>query len=225
MCDLFDLDFGSELGFGLLSDFKTDLSLFSFPEPGTTPEPEPGTTPEPEPKHPEEPEQKIRYVKPKRSKNRISECEYEGCSKLAKFGNRDKIARRCVWHRGNLYDVTVDYCKFSKCRITATWRSPNSLTWEFCTTHKKPGMIDTKTYNCKERGCEGIAYFGFPDTLEREYCREHQKPGMIDVHKKCCKHPECFKPASFHFPHLKPEFCGKHRQRGMVYFRRSQVKS
>jgi hypothetical protein len=125
-------------------------------------------------------------------------------------------------------------CQFEGCTVKRAIFGFEDKKGEFCSKHKKDGMIDLKHSKincCQKEGCiVKNATFGYPDN-KAEFCSKHKKDGMINLDKKnCiegnkeenikhngCKEEECtVKNATFGYPDKDKEYCSKHKKEGMV---------
>jgi len=52
---------------------------------------------------------------------------------------------------------------------------------EFCSEHKRDGMVDLIHKRCGHHGCSRQPSFGVDDSKKPEFCSEHKRDGMIAV--------------------------------------------
>ena len=102
------------------------------------------------------------------------------------------------------------------CSVEATYNYKNQKP-QYCTTHKKDGMIDTKHKKCAADDCSTRPSFNFSDQQIGIFCRLHKKDGMIDVNTKHCCYVDCnLVPAYNYEGTFKGIYCNKHKKDGMV---------
>ena len=61
----------------------------------------------------------------------------------------------------------------------------------YCATHKKEGMINTKTATCIHEGCKKQPSFNYEGQTKALYCTTHKKEGMRDIKHQTCFHDWC----------------------------------
>jgi len=88
----------------------------------------------------------------------------------------------------------------------------------YCTLHKKDGMINVKSKKCKEKNCnKSNPSFNYKNIKLGVYCSEHKKENMIDVINKRCLYENCDKRPSYNYENVKTKiYCVEHKKNGMI---------
>ena len=109
-------------------------------------------------------------------------------------------------------------CRHDGCTKRPTFGVSGSNEREFCSAHKKDGMVNVSSKRCGQSGCARHPHFGIAGSNKRKFCSAHKKDGMVDVGSKRCGHPGCSKRPSFGVAgsSRKKEFCSAHKKDGMV---------
>ena len=94
---------------------------------------------------------------------------------------------------------------------------------QYCSKHKKSGMVNVVSKQCKEDGCSTRSTFG-NEGEKAQYCGKHKKPGMIDLKNKRCKEDGCCKQPNFGNEGEKAQYCGKHKKSGMIDLKNKRCK-
>ena len=78
----------------------------------------------------------------------------------------------------------------SGCLVKATFGQLSSRNREYCSSHKKSGMVDVHHQMCLVAGCTIQARFGFEGRC-RKFCFDHKMPAMMSLdeclRRKCAK--------------------------------------
>ena len=110
----------------------------------------------------------------------------------------------------------------TKCRQAGCAKQPKygvigTKRGEFCSEHKKDGMVDVVNKRCGYPGCTKNPSYGVAGSKKGEFCSEHKRDGMVDVVHKRCAHAGCTKKPSYGVIGTKKgEFCSEHKRDGMV---------
>lgn len=88
------------------------------------------------------------------------------------------------------------------CDKSPSYGFPNGKR-QYCSRHKKEGMIDLKSVKCLD--CDKCAAFGFAGDKAQHYS-QHKKEGMINVKSR--------KDSSFSFPNK--EFCSGQKKDNII---------
>ncbi|CAM9556217.1 unnamed protein product [Ectocarpus sp. 6 AP-2014] len=108
-------------------------------------------------------------------------------------------------------------CGHEDCCKSPVFGVDGSKKREFCSQHKKKGMVDVANKRCRHSTCLKRAKFGFEGSRKREFCFQHKKPGMVSLCNKKCEHKGCFKNARFGVDGSREkEFCFQHKRDDMV---------
>ena len=90
-------------------------------------------------------------------------------------------------------------CVEDKCSIRAVYNIMGERKGVYCSTHKKPDMINVIHKKCIEYGCLTRAQFNFKDKKDGLYCYQHKKADMLDITSKKCIEDGCLTHACFNF--------------------------
>ena len=115
-------------------------------------------------------------------------CKADGCRKRPTFNlEGETIAMYCSEHKEpEMVDVKSKTCKADGCRKRANFNLPGILP-EFCTTHKKNGMLANPRRKCEgstDEDCKESATHGIKEPL---HCEEHAMPDEYDLTEHPCK--------------------------------------
>ena len=118
-------------------------------------------------------------------------CIYEGCKTRPSFNFEGETeGLYCDTHKlTGMIDVKHTRCKFTEknCRTRATFNFPNMYP-DFCSKHKKDGMISEPRKKCIEDQCYSIAIYGI---LIHIHCEEHKQEGEYNLVERKCLNPAC----------------------------------
>ena len=114
-------------------------------------------------------------------------CNQEGCQKIPVYNfEGEKEGKFCVAHKkAEMIDVKNKTCKSKGCRIVARFNLPGMFP-EYCTRHKKDGMILQPRKKCEE--CDSIAQYGI---LTQIHCEAHKKKDEYNLAERTCQNPSC----------------------------------
>ena len=108
-------------------------------------------------------------------------------------------------------------CRHQGCNKAPSFGEEGSTKREFCSGHKRDGMVDLLHKRCGHQGCTKTPSFGVVGTNKREFCSGHKRDGMVDLKNKGCLHHGCTKAPNFGVVGSnKTEFCSGHKRDGMV---------
>ena len=84
-------------------------------------------------------------------------------------------------------DVKSRRCKHPGCVKAPSFSLPGSKLGEFCSVHKKEGMVDIKHGHCQHPGCVKQASFNIPGKKRGGFCSAHKKAGVgvVDARSRC----------------------------------------
>ncbi|CAN0173658.1 unnamed protein product [Pylaiella littoralis] len=110
-------------------------------------------------------------------------------------------------------------CRHVGCDGPPLYGKAGTKNGEFCSQHRRDGMVKLFSRRCAHPGCTTHPAFGVPGS-KPELCRQHAQDGMINVVKKTCGRTDCMVTAGYGFASTnKAEFCAKHARNGMVNVR------
>ena len=107
-------------------------------------------------------------------------------------------------------------CIYDGCN---NWTGYNfeGLKAQYCSVHKKEGMVDVKSKTCIHEGCRKQPTFNTEGEANALYCATHKKEGMVDVKSKTCIHEGCRKIPTFNTEgEANALYCATHKKEGMV---------
>ena len=107
-------------------------------------------------------------------------------------------------------------CIYDGCN---NWTGYNfeGLKAQYCSVHKKEGMVNVKDKKCIHEGCRKCASFNKINERNVLYCAAHKKEGMVNIFVKPCLYESCNKVPSFNkINETKAIYCGEHKDEGMI---------
>jgi hypothetical protein len=107
-------------------------------------------------------------------------------------------------------------CIYDGCN---NWTGYNfeGLKAQYCSVHKKEGMVNVKDKTCIHEGCRKRPTFNTEGEANALYCATHKKEGMVDVKNKTCIHEGCRKIPIFNTEgEANALYCATHKKEGMV---------
>ncbi len=109
-------------------------------------------------------------------------------------------------------------CSHAGCTKVPSYGVDGTNKMEFCSQHKRDGMVDLRHKRCGHHGCSKQPSYGVEGTNKKEFCSQHKRDGMVDLKSKRCGHDGCSKVPSFGVEGTNNrEFCFQHKRDGMVY--------
>lgn len=85
-----------------------------------------------------------------------------------------------------MVDVKNRRCSQQGCNKVPLYGVDGSNQREFCSEHKKDGMVNVTSRRCGQQGCTKWRYFGGSGSNQPEFCSAHKKDGMVNVVSKRC---------------------------------------
>ena len=73
------------------------------------------------------------------------------------------------------------YCIHKGCGTVAIFNYPNKNGGQYCSKHKKVGMVNKKKMKCIYPNCNLHPNFNYPGKKGRLYCGKHKKEGMVNL--------------------------------------------
>ncbi|CAM9892395.1 unnamed protein product [Ectocarpus sp. 6 AP-2014] len=112
-----------------------------------------------------------------------------------------------------MVDVRSKRCSHHGCAKQPHYGAISSMRAEFCSEHKKDGMVGIVNRSCSYDACNTIPIFGVVGGTKRAelFCSAHKKDGMVDVKNKPCSHPGCKAQAVRDVEGTK-KFCSRHNK-------------
>ncbi len=108
-------------------------------------------------------------------------------------------------------------CHTAGCTKRSHYGVAGSTTVEFCSEHKKDGMVNVVNKRCAHAGCTKQPTFGVAGSKKTEFCSQHKKDGMVGRVRKRCAYTGCTSRPCFGFVGTKSgKFCSEHKKGGMV---------
>ena len=107
-------------------------------------------------------------------------------------------------------------CIYDGCN---NWTGYNfeGLKAQYCSVHKKEGMVNVKDKKCIHEGCRKQPTFNTEGKANALYCAAHKKEGMVDVKNKTCINEGCKKRPIFNTEgKANALYCATHKKEGMV---------
>jgi hypothetical protein len=99
-------------------------------------------------------------------------------------------------------------CAENNCGKRGTYKYLINDTEIFCTSHKKPNMINIYSKKCQHMKCKDDALYGLPNK-KPQYCSQHKQPNMINlILENKCSVPECDEDHEFIIDNIK--YCMMH---------------
>ena len=83
---------------------------------------------------------------------------------------------------------------------------------QYCSAHRRGGMVDVKSKVCAERGCDKRSSFGEAGMPPR-FCAKHRPHGMVDVVHRRCETPLCQRHPTYGYRGQRRRFCAHHMVR------------
>ncbi|CAM9492884.1 unnamed protein product [Ectocarpus sp. 8 AP-2014] len=115
--------------------------------------------------------------------------------------------------------LSTSKCAHSGCNKRPSFGVEGSTRTEFCSPHKKAGMVNVGPNKCAHHGCNKRPSFGVDGSTKREFCFTHKKASMVNISGKCA-HDGCNTQPSFGVEgSTKREYCFAHKGHGMVNIR------
>jgi len=147
-------------------------------------------------------------------------CEFEGCEKIQPNFNfsGEKHGIYCFAHKSDgMMNVTIKRCVVDGCSTTAGFNLP-SKTAEYCSKHKKEGMVFVlPKRTCEHEDCTKTANFNFPGKKPAIFCGQHKITGMTNVMINPCVSDGCTIQPSYNYEGTKRRlYCAEHRLEGMI---------
>ena len=75
-------------------------------------------------------------------------------------------------------------CTHAGCTKQPRYGVAGTKTAEYCSEHRKDGMVNVASKRCTHAGCTKRPSYGVAGTKTAEFCSEHKKSGMVDVKNK-----------------------------------------
>ncbi|CAM9763084.1 unnamed protein product [Discosporangium mesarthrocarpum] len=146
-------------------------------------------------------------------------CYMEGCDQPVRKLQRGRVSKYCQAHHHLETRARNKCCKEPGCSKNPHYGvsreiDPKSKA-EYCSGHKKDGMINIHGRKCKHRGCMKQPRFDYQQG-KGKFCADHRESGMLDVLYKPCAAEGCMKHPHFGHEEGGPRFCAKHRTDDMV---------
>ncbi len=128
-----------------------------------------------------------------------------------KYITKNKNVRK--WNGKNLIPV----CLHENCLTQSFFAHKGDLKPEFCSKHKKDGMINIVSKTCAHEGCGKIPKYGHKGETSAKFCKKHKEDTMVDIKHKKCEYEECNKHPSFaNKGETSAKFCKNHKKAGMI---------
>lgn len=112
-------------------------------------------------------------------------------------------------------------CMEEGCKKQPTFGLPGEPA-QYCSAHKRDGMIDEKHPRCIHAGCEKQCAYGFPGQRP-QYCASHKLDDMEEVKAKKCAEKGCKVRPSFGLPGQDAVYCKRHKVEGMIDVKQRKV--
>jgi hypothetical protein len=114
-------------------------------------------------------------------------------------------------------NIYKNVCIEPNCNVCPSFNFINKYP-NYCTLHKKDGMINVKSKKCKEKNCNtSNPSFNYKNIKFGIYCSKHKKENMIDVINKRCLFENCDKRPSYNYENEKIKiYCLEHKKNGMI---------
>lgn len=153
-------------------------------------------------------------------------CRIKHCISKATFAVRgSKDCELCRTHATGRLDM-VSLCGLA-CAVPGCTKAPlfgqpfPPAKWEFCSAHRKPGMVNLRSKNCFREGCGQKRLYGVAGSNLAEFCTEHAVDGMVHMSRMpSCGRPGCARMGRYGVPgsssRVEAELCDRHADAGMV---------
>ncbi|CAM9327263.1 unnamed protein product [Discosporangium mesarthrocarpum] len=146
-------------------------------------------------------------------------CDAQGCDQPVRTLQRGRVSKYCQTHQHLETRARNKSCKEPGCNKNPHYGvsrevDPKSKA-EYCSGHKKDGMINIHGRKCKHRGCMKQPRFDYHQG-KGKFCADHRESGMRDVLYKPCAAEGCMKHPHFGLEEGGPRYCAKHRTDNMV---------
>jgi len=142
-------------------------------------------------------------------------CEFETCRKQASYGESFCKPIRCNEHKED-YKLVNSLCKEGNCNKSPSYNYCGE-TKKYCSSHKKPNMIDVSSKKCIYKGCNIYPCFNYKNENKPLYCNLHKLDDMVNIKNKKCVYEGCEKNPNYNYENEKNGiYCSEHKQDGMI---------
>jgi len=148
-------------------------------------------------------------------------CEFETCRKQASYGESFCKPIRCNEHKED-YKLVNSLCKEGNCNKSPSYNYCGE-TKKYCSSHKKPNMIDVSSKKCIYKGCNIYPCFNYKNENKPLYCNLHKLDDMVNIKNKKCVYEGCEKNPNYNYENQeKPLYCVNHKLNEMIDVKHKQ---